>query len=232
MSIKAVVFDLGGVCVASPLHAINAYEKEHGLPHNYLNFMIAKWKSPSPMNRLEMGAIEAVDANFYKLFGEHLSDPEGYEAYLKQFPETKRTKAPVVDGETLFTRMLDATSTPNEPLIAYIRQLKATGKYKVWALTNNFPITTKTDGMLHPLFDGIVGSVQVKLRKPDPRIYQLLLQRLDLPANQVVFLDDIGANLKAAKKEGIRTIQVDFRTTPKAIEQLDAMLGENLKAKL
>jgi microsomal epoxide hydrolase len=192
MPIKAVVFDLGGVCVASPLHAINAYEKEHGLPFNYLNFMIAKWKSPSPMNRLEMGDIPEVDASFYKLFGDHLSDPEGYEAYLKQFPNTKRSKAPVVDGKELFTRMMEATSTLNEPLVAYIRKLKATGKYKIWALTNNFPIKTDTDGILHPIFDGIVGSVQVKLRKPDPRIYQLLLKQLDLPAEEVVFLDDIG----------------------------------------
>ncbi|CCG82643.1 putative Epoxide hydrolase [Taphrina deformans PYCC 5710] len=236
MVIKAVVFDIGGVCVGSPLHAINEYEKSLRLPHNYLNFMIAKWKSPSPMNLLECGQIATIEPEFFTLFERHLSDPEGYEAFFgSPFCPKDAVKdvAPTIDGRKLWGMMMEAASVPNTPLLDIIRDLKASGKYKVWALTNNFPAQLETDSLIHPLFDRIIGSVQMKMRKPDPRLYQYLVEELDLPTDEIVFLDDIGANLKAAQKLGIHTIQVDFRTTPVALKKLNHLLESGgVKAQL
>ena len=240
MTIKAVIFDIGGVCVGSPLHAINQYEKDLGLPHNFLNFMIARWKSPTPLNRLESGDIASIDEDFYKLFGDHLSDPKGHEFFLttpfaKRSTESQRSKLkehPKIDGFKLFTKMAEAASKPNDRLIEVIRSLKASGDYQVWALTNNFPTAMPIDNLIHPLFHRVIGSVQMKMRKPDPRIYAYVIDELSkhgITPQETVFLDDIGANLKAARDVGINTIQVDFRTTPEAIEKLQAMLSRSSK---
>ncbi|BFZ55243.1 Bifunctional epoxide hydrolase 2 [Savitreella phatthalungensis] len=232
MPIKAIVFDIGGVCVDSPLHAINAYEKRQGLPHNYLNYMIAKWKTPSPFHELELGNIAADDV-FFRRFSQHLSDPEGFKAYCKRFPDAKvPSNSPVVDGKELFDLILKAATKTNDHLLPTIRQLKKTGNYKIWALTNNFPVKLETDHVIHPLFDRVIGSIDLHMRKPDPRIYDYLLKELALPAEQVVFLDDIGANLKSAKNLGINTIQVDFRTTPRAVKQLYDLLDFPEKERL
>lgn len=189
MSIKAIVFDIGGVCVGSPLHAINQYEAALNLPHNYLNFMIAKWKSPSPMNLLEIGGYPEVGAEFYQAFEEHLMDPEGYEAFFESSfcpKDAKKASPPKINGKALFDGMMKAAAVPNTQLLEVIRKLKASGKYKVWALTNNFPAALETDTLVHPLFDRIIGSVQMKMRKPDPRLYEYLLSELRIPAQQVV----------------------------------------------
>lgn len=227
MVIKAVVFDIGGVCVGSPLHAINAYEKSLGTPHNYFNFMIARWKSPSPMNQLEIGAYPEVGPDFFRDFENHLSDPAGYDAFFESSfcpKDAVKTTPPKVDGRALWDLMMKAAAVPNHELLAVIRDLKASGKYKVWALTNNFPLALQTDDLVHPLFHRIIGSVQMKMRKPDARLYDYLVRELDLPPEEIVFLDDIGANLKAANRLGINTIQVDFRTTPIAIKKLYELL--------
>lgn len=187
--IKAVVFDIGGVCVGSPLHAINIYERRLKVPHNFLNFMIAKWKSPSPLNRLEVGDIPEVGPAFFRLFGDHLSDPEGYDAFFESsFCPSGAVKgqAPKVNGAELWNLMMEACTIPNVELLHVIRALKASGKYKVWALTNNFPATLPTDKLVHPLFHRVIGSVEMKMRKPDPRIYEYLVKELDLPPEQIV----------------------------------------------
>lgn len=189
MSIKAIVFDIGGVCIGSPLHAINQYEASLNLPHNYLNFMIAKWKSPSPMNILEIGGYPEINEEFFQAFEQHLMDPEGYEAFFKSAfcpKDAIKSAPPKIDGKRLWLGMMKAAAVPNTQLLDVIRKLKESGKYKIWALTNNFPATLETDVLVHPLFDRIIGSVQMKMRKPDPRLYEYLLSELKIPASQVV----------------------------------------------
>lgn len=187
MTIKAVVFDLGGVCVGSPLHAINEYEKILGVPHNFFNYMIAHWKSPSPMNRLELGEWDTISPEFLKLFHEHLNDAEGYHAFFSSPfcpKDAVEGRPPTVDGMELWRRMIEASSVVNTELIKVIQQLRASGKYKVWALTNNFP--GDFGAPVVALFDRVVGSVQMKMRKPDPRLYKYLIKELDLPSEEIV----------------------------------------------
>lgn len=190
MVIKAIVFDIGGVCVGSPLHAINQYEKSLDLPHNFINFMIARWQAPTPMNRLEMGDIPAVDDAFFAEFERHLNDPRGYDAFfdspLCPRGSVRDERPPRIEGRVLWRGMMEAASVPNTPLLEVIGRLRASGKYRVWALTNNFPDALATDVLVHPLFDRIIGSVQMKMRKPDPRLYAYLVKELDLPTNEIV----------------------------------------------
>lgn len=215
MTIKAVVFDIGGVCVASPLHAINMVERRMHLPHNYLNHQIARWQSPSPLQRLEMGDIARVDEAFFEAFGAHLSDPAGYDAYLAAHPAPaaattatdmattsdtattttttnsssgRNAAAPTIDGKDLWRVMMEAAAVPNEPMLREIQRLRNQPRrtLKIWALTNNFPETLATDKLVHAHFDRIIGSVQMRMRKPDPRIFTYLVKELDLEPHEIV----------------------------------------------
>ncbi|KAF2196433.1 HAD-like protein [Delitschia confertaspora ATCC 74209] len=96
------------------------------------------------------------------------------------------------------------------------------------------------------LFDVFVSSAHVGVRKPDPRAYELAVREMDkaarekgdksgVKAEEVLFLDDIGVNLKWAKKSGLRTIKVDLGKTREAVKELEKQTGLNLlgdKAKL
>ena len=80
---------------------------------------------------------------------------------------------------------------------------------------------------LAELFDTIVESARVGLRKPDRRIYELVCRRLDVTPEETVFLDDLGANLKPARAMGMTTIKVDDPVA--AVAELSAVLGFDLE---
>ncbi|HUR65629.1 MAG TPA: HAD-IA family hydrolase, partial [Chitinophagaceae bacterium] len=92
--------------------------------------------------------------------------------------------------------------------VELFRQLKEKGKYKFYALTNwsaeLFPIALQKYDFLH-WFDGIVVSGEEKIRKPFPRIYQLLLERYSVKASDVLFIDDNLRNINAAEALGIES---------------------------
>jgi putative hydrolase of the HAD superfamily len=82
------------------------------------------------------------------------------------------------------------------------------------------------DGLLH-LFDLVVESSRVGVRKPDPRFYRHALEALGVAAEECVFLDDLGVNLKPARALGMRTIKVV--TADQALAELEAQLGIPLR---
>jgi 2-haloacid dehalogenase len=109
-----------------------------------------------------------------------------------------------------------------EPLhgtVAIFKQLKASGKYKIYALTNlsaeTFPFALERYDFLN-WFDGIVMSGAEKMRKPDPAFYQLLLDRYDVKAAEALFIDDNYRNILAAEKMGIKSIHF---TSAEALEE-------------
>ncbi|KAJ2433435.1 hypothetical protein GGF42_009397 [Coemansia sp. RSA 2424] len=114
--------------------------------------------------------------------------------------------------------------TPNECVVELVRWLKRAHQgYRVAALTNNF----KDDGVrdrLAPLFDVFVESAVEGLRKPDPRLYMRACNRLDVSPSEVVFLDDIPANLRAAAELGITAVQVEIGREMQAVEQVKRIL--------
>jgi putative hydrolase of the HAD superfamily len=128
------------------------------------------------------------------------------------------------------------TSVPRPVMLEAIRRIRAAG-LRVAALTNNWVADTPRHGpdgtgtarsRLDPHFDVFVESAVVGLRKPDPRIYALVCEKLGLDPSRVAFLDDIGRNLKPARELGMATIKVD--DPEQALRELGALLELDLIA--
>jgi epoxide hydrolase-like predicted phosphatase len=105
-----------------------------------------------------------------------------------------------------------------------IRRIRERGLHAA-ALTNNWVGEDEGSGAgaLRPHFDTFVESSVVGLQKPDPRIYEHVCRLIGIAADQAVFLDDIGRNLKAAKALGMRTIKVDQPAD--SLAELEGILG-------
>jgi len=124
-----------------------------------------------------------------------------------------------------------AVSIPNPRMIHAIHQLKRAG-LKVGAFTNNWQThdgTSTIPDALRGLFDDVVESARVGLRKPDSRIFQLACSRLSVRPEETVFLDDLGANLKAAAHLGMRTIRVWVGKEDDALRELEALTKLRLR---
>lgn len=190
---SAVLFDLGGVVLGSPLQAIRAYEAELGLARNAINRVAAATAPHGAWSRLERGEFEL-------------------DAFYPAFEADCRRAGLEIDARAMMDRMA-AASAPRPAMLAAIERLRA-ADLRVGALTNNWAHSEdagRSDGTraLADRFDVFVESSVEGLRKPDPAIYRLACERLAAPPDRVVFLDDIGANLKPARAMGMATIKVD-----------------------
>lgn len=139
-----------------------------------------------------------------------------------------------------------AESRPFDPwMYPALLNLKKSGKYVLAALSNTviFPeghpyASPPPEQDIRRLFDVFVSSAHVGLRKPDPRIYELALSRVnevskaqgkgEVRADDVLFFDDIGENLKAGKKAGFRTFKVPLGRTFEAVDELERVTGLEL----
>ncbi|KAF9517905.1 hypothetical protein BS47DRAFT_1338754 [Hydnum rufescens UP504] len=254
---KAVIFDIGGVVLPSPIIAIRRYEKKFSLPQDYLNVQISSRGHDGAWQKFERGEIRNV-YHFYEAFGRELSDTERGNIWYTQY--MKKRNIPLgsvalptklkVDGRELFGMMMRGNTQYDEVVVEAIHRIRASKKYLVIALTNNFfapyenILATPPSGDFNPeselaflgwadsplpqatrdLFDDFVDSSRVGMRKPEPGIYLLACQRNGLRPEETVMLDDIGLNLKAAQSLGMRTIHVPIGGSTLAIKQLRADL--------
>ena len=207
MAIRAVIFDLGGVILGSPIDAFTAYEAELGLPHQFLNRMIVDNGEGGAWQRLERG---------------ELAMPE----FLDAFDQEVAAAGVQISAATLMQRVAQV-SQPRPEMLAAIGRIREAG-LRVAALTNNWASEDQRSKMslLRDHFDVFVESVREGLRKPDPRIYALVCNRLGVAAVEAVFLDDIGRNLKPARAMGMTTIRVS--SAPQALSELEPVLGLSL----
>ncbi|EJF65752.1 HAD-like protein [Dichomitus squalens] len=140
--LKAVIFDVGGVVCRSPLIAIAAYEREHGLPNNYINCAITARGTHGAWQRFERGEMSLFP--FYEQFGRELSDTKvnnpAYVKYCKRrglarpdLPETLH-----IDGRELFGRMMRESGEFDDRVVEAIRRIRAERRWRIIALTNNF----------------------------------------------------------------------------------------------
>jgi len=115
-------------------------------------------------------------------------------------------------------------------MIKAIKILRASG-YKTAAITNNFAWNSQESAYesqkLAKIFDLVVESYIVHLHKPDVKIYEFACEKLQVKPNQVVFLDDIGRNLKTASALGMITIKVENEDD--ALAQLEKILNLSLR---
>lgn len=190
MGFRAVIFDLGGVVLDSPLHAIAAYERELGIPAGFVNRVVVDTGPNGAWSRLERGEVSRA----------------GFEA---DFEAECRAAGHALSAATMMERI--ATCGPRPEMVDAIRTLRE-AHYSLAALTNNWAHEgaggSESDA-LRELFDVFVESSKVGLRKPDPRIYRHTCEALGVAPRDAVFLDDIGRNLKAARALGMTTIKVD-----------------------
>ncbi|KAF8630354.1 hypothetical protein AX15_002921 [Amanita polypyramis BW_CC] len=245
--IKAVIFDIGGVVLRSPFISIAAYEKELELPSNYLNCLIVGRGSQGAWQRFERGELGLFE--FYEAFSLDLSDVLVGNKLYARYCERKGLECPLlpksvfVDGRELFGRMMRESQQYDPHIRKAIARIKEAGKHKLIALTNNYasieaPLSEfaflgwdasgAVPQHLRDLFDDFCDSSALGMRKPEPRFYLLACSRNGIKPEEAVFLDDIGMNLKAAQKLGMKTIRVLIGETPKAVEELEEIIGLDL----
>jgi putative hydrolase of the HAD superfamily len=211
MSLRAVIFDFGGVILTSPFEAFARYEADHGLPDGFIRGLNATDPDTNAWARLERSEVDL--AGFVDLFEA--------EAQAAGHPVDGRAVLALLAGE-LRPRMVEALRRCHDRL-------------KTALLTNNF-VATGSAGSAEragPMaavldhFDVIVESSRVELRKPDPAIYQLVCDELGIEPDEAVFLDDLGVNLKPARALGMTTIKVV--DPDEAIAELEAVVGFPLR---
>ena len=208
--VQAVISDFGGVLTSPLFNAFAHIQEDHGIPLEALG--MAMWRATqergeNPLFPLERG--ELSEPEFLAIVEGALSAEVGREVRLENFAER-------------YFAQLD----PNEELIAYLRTLKEERGLRLAMLTNNVrewePRWKAKIPDVDGLFETIVDSAFVGLRKPDPAIYELTLERLGLPAEACVFLDDLEANCDAAAALGLRAVR--FVDTAQAIAGVEAAL--------
>jgi putative hydrolase of the HAD superfamily len=202
---EAVIFDLGGVVYPSPFEAFDAYDVEAGLDAGTVRGLIRSSSETGAWASLERGEL-AMDEFFALLAAEAAA--AGFE----------------LDGARLM-QMIGRGFGPRPAMARAIQRINDAG-LRTAALTNNWP--RPSDGIAAVNgnglgFDVVIESAVVGLRKPDPRIYELVLSELDVEASVSVFLDDLGINLKPARAMGMTTIKVIDPDT--ALTELAATLG-------
>ncbi|KAL8657251.1 MAG: hypothetical protein Q9226_002107 [Calogaya cf. arnoldii] len=357
---KAILFDIGGVCVLSPLEAIATYENKNSIPSNWINYAISRSAPNGSWQKLERGEIK-MDEEFFRSFngdlrneklwkefhesfrnskkklkdvanptqlGDHVSlkaeaedsrptdqdrgaqqpqeprhegsakhggspdrpslsklakdttigDPVSLESEdVAQSPnnssapttEQEQSKSssspspaeatstlvslpplPDIDGESLFWSMMAHSRSPDPyvfPALLQLKKLPVRERPILAALSNTviFPpghpynrLNDAPESDPRGQFDVFMASAEVGLRKPDPEIYRLAVEKLDkldkekggsgVKAEDCVFLDDIGENLKTAKAMGMYTIKVVLGKTWRAVKELEQVTGLSL----
>ncbi len=203
---QAVIFDLGGVVFPSPLDMFRAYERDHDLPDRFISEVVLTDPVDGSWSRLERGELTMAE-------------------FAAEFEVECRIAGGEVDATALMKNIGNRLEPRTEMLTA-IRKIREHG-LRTGALTNNW-IADETRGngasspAVHGLFDVVVESAVVGLRKPDPRIYQMVCASLDVNPPEAVFLDDLGTNLKPARTMGMATIKVG--DPHEALRELSALL--------
>lgn len=178
--------------LGSPLHAIAAYERELGIPANFVNRVVATTAPTGAWSRLERGELSM-------------------EAFYTAFEADCAAAGRSLSAREMMARM-GAAALPRPLMLRAIARIREAG-FLTAALTNNWASADgePKDGTraLRDLFHVFVESSVEGLRKPDPRIYELACTRLEIEPPEAAFLDDIGSNLKSARALGMQTIKVD-----------------------
>ena len=212
MTYRAVIFDLGGVVFPSPFNAFDEYERAAGLPDRFIRTVVAHSAETGAWARFERSDVD-------------------FNGFCTEFEAECQTAGETVDAAKLM-RGITRGFAPRPVMVQAITAIHDRG-LRVGALTNNWATTERTTterttDHTQLGFDTIVESAIEGIRKPDPRIYTLVCERLAVSANECVFLDDLGVNLKPARAMGMTTIKVLDATS--ALEELSGHLGFTLGA--
>lgn len=214
MTITAVIFDFGGVITSSPFEAFNRLEAERGLPRDFVRRVNSANPDSNAWAKFERAEIGAT-------------------LFDTLFADEARALGHELEGQAV----LDVLAGAVRPaMVATLDTLKARG-FTLGCITNNVP-SGKGAGMaqteekasevaaIMTRFDHIIESSKTGLRKPDPRIYQMMCDALDLSPAACVYLDDLGINCKPAARLGMHAIKVT--SGEQAIADLSQLLAISL----
>ncbi|MDB5489020.1 MAG: family hydrolase [Reyranella sp.] len=210
----AVLWDFGGVILSSPFEAFNRYEVEAGLPKDFLRGLNARNPDTNAWAKMERSEVSL-------------------DGFVTLFEDEARLQGHKVEG----LKILQALSGDIRPqMVEALRRCKAA--FRVACITNNVksgegpgmarsPDKAKAVSEVLSLFEHVIESSKIGLRKPDPKIYQHACDLLGVPPDRCIYLDDLGINLKPARAMGMRTIKVVDPDV--AIDELQAMVGIPLR---
>lgn len=211
MKVSAILWDFGGVITTSPFDSFNQFEKENGLPIDFIRGINAVNHKTNAWALLESNQISADE--FDTLFLE----------------ESSQAGHGIQGSEIL--PLISQTSV-RKKMVRVLRECKQ--HFKNVCLTNNMRTGLglamssnseheKDVDEVTSLFDIVIESSKEGIRKPDPAIYRLACDKMDVQPNCVVYLDDLGINLKPAREMGMTTIKV--LSEAQAIRDLEKVLG-------
>lgn len=197
---RAVIFDFGGVLTESPLTSMRLFAETTGLP----------WERFSPLFAPHDGSWARFERN-------DLSEDE----FVRIFEGEAHAAALDVDGWAFLKAFFGGMALRPE-MVSVVQTLRQ--QMPVGCITNNVQTSSRIGRPAYEeLFDVVVESSKVGLRKPDPAIYLLACNLLKVKPEETIFLDDFGVNLKAARALGMTTIKVDETRT--GVEELERLLG-------
>ena len=212
---RAVLWDFGGVILSSPFEAFNRYESEIGLPKDFIRSLNARNADTNAWAKMERSEVSL-------------------EGFVQLFEAEAHQQGHKLDG----WRILQSLSGDIRPqMVEALRRCKAA--FRVACITNNMKHgegpgmarsadKAKAVAEIMTLFEHVVESSKLGMRKPDPRIYHHACDLLGVAPEECVYLDDLGVNLKPARAMGMRTIKVGDPDA--AIDELQAMVGIPLRA--
>jgi putative hydrolase of the HAD superfamily len=208
--LKAVLWDFGGVLTSSPFEAFGRYEVEHNLPKDFIRSINATNPDTNAWAQFESSTISATE---FDLAFARESSAKGHE----------------IKGKDMLA-LLSGDIRPR--MVAALKQIKQ--HYRVGCITNNVK-SGQGAGMARSeekatavaavmtLFDTIIESSVVGVRKPDLKIYRMACEAMQIEPHEALFLDDLGINLKPAKALGMTTIKV--LSEAQALADLEQILG-------
>jgi putative hydrolase of the HAD superfamily len=205
MAIAAALFDFGGVILSSPFEAFARYEQEKGLPVGFIRSVNSYEHNTNAWARLERNEITADE-------------------FAAAFEEESAALGHRVPGWDVIG-LLAGELRPE--MVEVVRRCGE--RLKTGLLTNNVVSMGADSPVAHvvEMFDVVVESSVVGVRKPEPRFYEIACERLEIDPTEAVFLDDLGINLKPARAMGMTTIKVEDPAA--AIAELEAVVGFPLR---
>jgi putative hydrolase of the HAD superfamily len=208
--ITTIISDFGGVLTTPLEGAFKGFTEDSGISLQELGMAlgaITAQLGANPIFELETGRL--AEAKFNELLERELSSVLGREVAVGVF------------GQAFFAHL-----HPNEPMIELMATLHARG-YRMGLCTNNVREWESLWRAMLPvdeIFEVIVDSAIVGIRKPDPRIYQITLERLGVNAGEALFVDDMDINCDAAREAGMQAVQ--FVANEQAIAEIESLLGD------
>lgn len=209
--LRAVLFDLGGVVLTSPFEEFERYERAAGLPTGTVRRLNSTDPDTNAWARLERNEL-------------------GLDEFVVAFEAEAAAVGVALDGWAVLA-CLQGTVRPEMRRAVE----RCAERFTTALLTNNFVSWADATGAAAPdpdlravleRVDVVVESSVVGVRKPEPRFYELALETLGVAAEECVFLDDLGVNLRPARAMGMTTIKVVDPAA--ALAELAAVTGLDL----